>query len=1322
MSLQPDSSRFDHPFRSVDAFQLPVWVRVAGVLSVGVLWGSLSAPTANGQALEQQLLSASGEQLAAEALASGDPARGAVLFHQRFMACTQCHVSRDGEQGATLGPRLDELKERPTPAQIVEAILRPSKRIRQGFQRTLIVTSDGQTLSGVVVKRDEKFLELAILEKAGAVQRFVLADLDEEVTSEQSIMPAGLVNQLASRQQFLDLVSYVRAIVEGGPTVAQQLKPSASLLTPVLPEYESHVDHNGLIADLDGDAFKRGAEIYQRLCINCHGTHDRPGSLPTSLKFASGKFKNGSDPYTMYQTLTRGFGMMAPQTWMVPQQKYDVIHYIRESYLKSHNKDQFLDVTADYLAGLPQGDTRGPAPVIYEPWVTMDYGPTMTNTFEVGQQGENFAYKGIAVRLDQGAGGVSRGQSWMVFDHDTMRMAAAWTGDGFIDWNGIHFNGRHAIHPRLVGKIHASIPTGPGWADPQTGSFDDPRIVGRDGRLYGPLPRQWAHYKGLYHHDQRAIIEYTVGDVAVLESPQMVNGDVPLFARVLNLGRRAKPLTMRVARHEGVLSTTTLADGSIVAAIGSDGQEEPIRQGKVEFDGNRYVEVSDGSVLNMHDQDYTILARVKTRSDGVIFAKTKPASPWVPNGKALFIQGGRLTFDIGWVGAVSSTSRIADGKMHDIAAVYTAESGTIQLFVDGREDGRGQLKPKAPVADHVLRIGHSAQNFPANSTWKGEIDEVRLYQLAMAQPTFQSANETKALTVSRWKLVADNSVVRNAVAKQPVGRVVGSDESSATVGSLVAGIRGASGEFQLRPEGDLQLTIPAGEPAQIVVWFASLPKAMSWQDWIKTAVPPQPESLDQYIHGGPARWGELETVAELGSSDGPFAVDVLGSPTVNPWQCRIRLTGHDFLPGGDEVIVSAWDGDIWRVSGLKGLQSGEKTTKLRWRRIASGMFQPLGVRYHQGQIFVTCRDQLTILHDLNGDKEIDRYQSFNNDHQVTDHFHEFAMGLQIDDAGYFYYAKSARHALPALVPHHGTLLRISPDGERTDIMAVGFRAANGVCLNPDGTFIVTDQEGHWNPKNRINWVKPGGFYGNMFGYHDVTDSSDEAMTPPLCWITNSFDRSPAELLWVKSEAWGPLNGQLLNLSYGYGKVFVVPHEHTAGGLVQGGMCQLPIPQFPTGVMRGRFHPDDHQLYLCGMFAWAGSQSQPGGFYRLRYTGKPVHLPAKLTAHANGMAVEFTGELDRTYAQDVKRFAVKTWSLKRTKNYGSQHYDEKKIEVTSVTVAKDGRSLFLELEDIQPTWCMEIVYSLKDSEGKAVTGTVNNTIHELGASVDIRPVR
>ena len=96
--------------------------------------------------------------------------------------------------------------------------------------------------------------------------------------------------------------------------------------------------------------------------MNCHGTHDEPGSLPTSLRFASDKFRNGSDLHSMYNTLTHGFSLMVPQTWMVPQQKYDAAYYIREAYLKEHNPSQYAPIGETYLAGLPKGDTQGPEP------------------------------------------------------------------------------------------------------------------------------------------------------------------------------------------------------------------------------------------------------------------------------------------------------------------------------------------------------------------------------------------------------------------------------------------------------------------------------------------------------------------------------------------------------------------------------------------------------------------------------------------------------------------------------------------------------------------------------------------------------------------------------------------------------------------------------------------------------------------------------------------------------------------------------------------------------------------------------------------------
>ena len=100
-------------------------------------------------------------------------------------------------------------------------------------------------------------------------------------------------------------------------------------------------------------------------------------------RFASSPLKNGHDPLRLYQTLTHGYGFMVAQRWMVPQQKYDVIHYIREAYLKERNDALYTPVNEAYLASLPVGDTWGPEPVRFEKYVAMDYGPSMNQTFEI---------------------------------------------------------------------------------------------------------------------------------------------------------------------------------------------------------------------------------------------------------------------------------------------------------------------------------------------------------------------------------------------------------------------------------------------------------------------------------------------------------------------------------------------------------------------------------------------------------------------------------------------------------------------------------------------------------------------------------------------------------------------------------------------------------------------------------------------------------------------------------------------------------------------------------------------------------------------------
>ncbi|MBC7817084.1 MAG: hypothetical protein IAG10_09380, partial [Planctomycetaceae bacterium] len=96
---------------------------------------------------------------------------------------------------------------------------------------------------------------------------------------------------------------------------------------------------------------------------------------------------------------------------------------------------------------------------------------------------------------------------------------------------------------------------------------------------------------------------------------------------------------------------------------------------------------------------------------------------------------------------------------------------------------------------------------------------------------------------------------------------------------------------------------------------------------------------------------------------------------------------------------------------------------------------------------------------------------------------------------------------------------------------------------------------------------------------------------------------------------------------------------------------------------------------------------------------------------SGLKLTFTEPLDPA-SLGVKNVQIKTWSLKRTANYGSNHYDEKSLEIRAAKLSADSKTLTLDVVDLRPTWCMEIKYSLRSADGTPIHGVIHNTIHEL----------
>jgi len=187
----------------------------------------------------------------------------------------------------------------------------------------------------------------------------------------------------------------------------------------------------------------------------------------------------------------------------------------------------------------------------------VDRGPTFSGTIRARFPGENVTMKGVVVALG------TETNAFICYDTDLMRVSLAWTGD-YLSFGNYMKEISHPQPPEVAGTAVFGTTPGPGWA--RGGSFDDTRP-----NKQGPLPSEWAKYRGLYLHGRDVVFSYAVGKVPVLEMPGLEkSGAVQAFTRTIQLGKSSEPLTLLVAEQPG--STSLVA--STIANIASHGDVE----------------------------------------------------------------------------------------------------------------------------------------------------------------------------------------------------------------------------------------------------------------------------------------------------------------------------------------------------------------------------------------------------------------------------------------------------------------------------------------------------------------------------------------------------------------------------------------------------------------------------------------------------------------------------------------------------------------------------------------------------------------------------
>jgi putative membrane-bound dehydrogenase-like protein len=133
---------------------------------------------------------------------SGVPKPGKAIFERQ---CARCHTLFG--QGGKVAPDLTTYRRDDLDGMLLN-IVNPGAEIREGYATSIIATTEGRVLSGIVIEQDKNVVILRGDDgKDAAIAR---DEIDAIKTSPKSIMPEGLLKGLGD-QDVRDLFAYLRS-------------------------------------------------------------------------------------------------------------------------------------------------------------------------------------------------------------------------------------------------------------------------------------------------------------------------------------------------------------------------------------------------------------------------------------------------------------------------------------------------------------------------------------------------------------------------------------------------------------------------------------------------------------------------------------------------------------------------------------------------------------------------------------------------------------------------------------------------------------------------------------------------------------------------------------------------------------------------------------------------------------------------------------------------------------------------------------------------------------------------------------------------------
>lgn len=448
----------------------------------------------------------------------------------------------------------------------------------------------------------------------------------------------------------------------------------------------------------------------------------------------------------------------------------------------------------------------------------------------------------------------------------------------------------------------------------------------------------------------------------------------------------------------------------------------------------------------------------------------------------------------------------------------------------------------------------------------------------------------------------------------------------------------------------------------------------------------------------------LISVPALAQNESDY-YEIITLPT--PDAVKFEVGGMALLPDGS-MAIAIRKGEVWL------LENPYETdlAALRYRLIATALHEPLGLLYHDGDLYTTQRSELTRLRDSNGDNVVDNYKTVSNAWGVTGNYHEYAYGPAVDRDGLMWI--TLNQTIGNTIENSDSAWRgwgvaVDSDGVMTP-MCAGMRSPCGIGSNGLGDVFFTDQQGDWVPTNSLHHLRHGVFYG-----HAVSLASCELEGSPLTHpgkvpsgipipdvreVLPDF-RPPA--VWFPyrkagmsatgfvsnnaAGAFGPFRDQLFVGDFTMALITRVALEKV-NGEYQGAVFNFRRG-FQCAIVRMAWGADGSLFVGETNRGWNSAGRTSYGLERVVWRDTIPFEIESIHALADGFRLTFTSPVEERSASNPDSYEVSSYTYLYHARYGSDEIDTQTLHVKNVAVAEDGRSATLTIDGLRQGCVHEI---------------------------------